>query len=103
MRAQLLGLLERFDLDFVLTSHELWGCYPELSALGIYHLHREPGHPRRRNRAFPLGRQAAGGGFGSTHESGDHRLPQQAGIAAGYCSPRGSGSSATAVRTAGSS
>ncbi|HEY2440242.1 MAG TPA: SbcC/MukB-like Walker B domain-containing protein, partial [Solirubrobacteraceae bacterium] len=45
MRAQLLGLLERFDLDFVLTSHELWGCYPELSALGIYHLHREPGIP----------------------------------------------------------
>jgi uncharacterized protein (TIGR02680 family) len=45
MRGQLLGLLERFDLDFVLTSHELWGCYPELSALGIYHLHREPGLP----------------------------------------------------------
>ena len=45
MRAQLLGLLERFDLDFVLTSHELWGCYPECSALGIYHLHREPGIP----------------------------------------------------------
>lgn len=45
MRAQLLGLLERFDLDFVLTSHELWGCYPEVSALGIYHLHREPGLP----------------------------------------------------------
>jgi hypothetical protein len=45
MRAQLLGLLERFDLDFVLPSHELWGCYPELSALGIYHLHREPGIP----------------------------------------------------------
>jgi len=45
MRAQLLGLLERFDLDFVLTSHELWGCYPECTALGIYHLHREPGIP----------------------------------------------------------
>jgi energy-coupling factor transporter ATP-binding protein EcfA2 len=45
MRAQLVGLLERFDLDFVLTSHELWGCYPECSALGIYHLHREPGIP----------------------------------------------------------
>ena len=45
MRAQLLGLLERFDLDFVLTSHELWGCYSECSALGIYHLHREPGIP----------------------------------------------------------
>jgi Putative exonuclease SbcCD, C subunit len=45
MRALLLGLLERFDLDFVLTSHELWGCYPECSALGIYHLHREPGIP----------------------------------------------------------
>jgi uncharacterized protein (TIGR02680 family) len=45
MRAQLLGLLERFDLDFVLTSHELWGCYAECSALGIYHLHREPGIP----------------------------------------------------------
>ncbi|MGZ4323262.1 MAG: TIGR02680 family protein [Solirubrobacteraceae bacterium] len=45
MRAQLLSLLERFDLDFVLTSHELWGCYPECSALGIYHLHREPGIP----------------------------------------------------------
>jgi uncharacterized protein (TIGR02680 family) len=45
MRGQLLGLLEAFDLDFVLTSHELWGCYPELGALGIYHLHREPGVP----------------------------------------------------------
>ena len=45
MRAQLLGLLERFDLDFVLTSPELWGCYAECSALGIYHLHREPGIP----------------------------------------------------------
>jgi hypothetical protein len=45
MRGQLLGLLEAFDLDFILTSHELWGCYPELGALGIYHLHREPGVP----------------------------------------------------------
>ena len=29
----------------VIDHLQLWGCYPECSALGIYHLHREPGIP----------------------------------------------------------
>lgn len=45
MRAQLLGLIEEFDLDFMLTSHELWCCERELRHLSIYQLHREEGAP----------------------------------------------------------
>jgi hypothetical protein len=45
MRAHLLGLLERVDLDFLLTLHKLWGCYPELSGLAIHHVHGDPGIP----------------------------------------------------------
>ncbi len=43
MRRQLLGLIDLFDLDFLLTSHELWCCEPELRRLSIYNLHRQPG------------------------------------------------------------
>jgi hypothetical protein len=43
MRRQLLGLIGLFDLDFLITSHELWCCEPELDQLSIYHLHRQPG------------------------------------------------------------
>jgi uncharacterized protein (TIGR02680 family) len=43
MRPQLLGLIETFDLDFMLTSHELWCCERELAHLSIYQLHREEG------------------------------------------------------------
>jgi hypothetical protein len=42
MRRQLLGLLQQLDLDFMLTSHELWCCEPDLQALSIYNLHRDP-------------------------------------------------------------
>lgn len=45
MRPQLLGLIEHFDLDFMLTSHELWCCERELGHLSIYQLHREEGVP----------------------------------------------------------
>lgn len=45
MRPQLLGLMEAFDLDFMLTSHELWCCERELEHLSIYQVHREEGVP----------------------------------------------------------
>jgi uncharacterized protein (TIGR02680 family) len=45
MRRQLLGLICQFDLDFMMTSHELWCCEPELDRLSIYHLHRQAGLP----------------------------------------------------------
>lgn len=43
-RASLMGLLAEFDLDFVMTSFEEWGCYPQLDGLSTYHLTREVGH-----------------------------------------------------------
>ena len=43
-RASLMGLLAEFDLDFLMTSFEEWGCYPQLDGLSTYHLTREPGH-----------------------------------------------------------
>jgi hypothetical protein len=42
-RAKLMGLLAEFDLDFIMTSFEEWGCYAELDGLSTYHLSREPG------------------------------------------------------------
>jgi uncharacterized protein YPO0396 len=42
-RAKLMGLLADFDLDFIMTSFEEWGCYAELDGLSTYHLSREPG------------------------------------------------------------
>jgi hypothetical protein len=42
-RAHLMGLLAEFDLDFVMTSYEEWGCYAQLDGLSTYHLTREPG------------------------------------------------------------
>ncbi len=36
MRAKSMGLLDAFDLDFVMTSEQEWGCYPTLPALAIY-------------------------------------------------------------------
>ncbi len=30
-----------FDLDVVMTSHELWGTYRSVPQLAIYQLHRE--------------------------------------------------------------
>jgi uncharacterized protein (TIGR02680 family) len=42
MRAELMGLLVRFDLDMVLTGHELWGAYEQVPALMVYDLLRHP-------------------------------------------------------------
>lgn len=42
MRAELMGLLVRFDLDVVLTGHELWGTYEQVPAVMVYDLLRHP-------------------------------------------------------------
>jgi hypothetical protein len=42
MRAELMGLLVRFDLDVLLTGHELWGTYEQVPALMVYDLLRHP-------------------------------------------------------------
>lgn len=42
MRAELMGLLVRFDLDVILTGHELWGAYEQVPALMVYDLLRHP-------------------------------------------------------------
>ena len=42
-RAQLMGLLAEFELDFIMTSYEEWGFYEELDGLSTYHLTRERG------------------------------------------------------------
>ncbi|MGH2751916.1 MAG: TIGR02680 family protein [Actinomycetota bacterium] len=42
MRGSCMALLVAFDLDFVMTSHDEWGCYAELDGLAIYHLVRDP-------------------------------------------------------------
>ena len=42
MRGELMGLLVRFDLDFVMTGHELWGAYEEVPAVAVYDLLRRP-------------------------------------------------------------
>jgi hypothetical protein len=38
-----MGLLERFDLDYVMTSEREWGVYATVSALAIYQLASRPG------------------------------------------------------------
>jgi hypothetical protein len=51
---RLLGLLVDLDLDAVLTSERLWGCFPEVPSLGIYECLRDPtqrrGHGPARRR-----------------------------------------------------
>ena len=42
---RLLGLLVDLDLDAVLTSERLWGCFPEVPSLGIYECLRDPAQP----------------------------------------------------------
>jgi hypothetical protein len=42
-RGQLMALLSQFDLDFMMTSFEEWGFYPQLDGISTYHLAREPG------------------------------------------------------------
>lgn len=40
---RLLGLLVDLDLDFVITSERLWGCFPTVPSLHIYECLRDPG------------------------------------------------------------
>jgi uncharacterized protein (TIGR02680 family) len=42
-RAKCLGLLDTFDLDYVLTSEREWGCYPTVPGLAIAQLSRREG------------------------------------------------------------
>jgi len=42
MRAKCMGLIQTFDLDFMMTSEREWGCYPTLPGLAIYHLSTRP-------------------------------------------------------------
>jgi SbcC/RAD50-like, Walker B motif len=41
--AELMGLLVSLDLDFVMTGHALWGCFPQVPRLGIYEVRRSDG------------------------------------------------------------
>lgn len=43
-RTRVMGALVELDLDFVMTSHELWGTYHTVPSLAIYQLYREQGH-----------------------------------------------------------
>ncbi|MEX0652533.1 MAG: TIGR02680 family protein [Phycisphaeraceae bacterium] len=38
MRGKCMGLLEAFDLDFIMTSEREWGCYAEMPGVAIYQL-----------------------------------------------------------------
>jgi hypothetical protein len=42
---RLLALLVQLDLDFLLTSERMWGCFPEVPSLEIYEALREPTVP----------------------------------------------------------
>lgn len=42
---RLLGLLIELDLDFVLTSERVWGCFPSVPSLHIYECLRDPAVP----------------------------------------------------------
>ena len=42
-RERVLKATVDFDLDVVMTSHELWGTYASVPQLAIYQLHRENG------------------------------------------------------------
>jgi uncharacterized protein (TIGR02680 family) len=44
-RERVLAATVAFDLDIVMTSHELWGTYRSVPSLSIYQLHREQGVP----------------------------------------------------------
>ncbi len=41
--ADLMGLLVHLDLDFVMTGHALWGCFPQVPRLDVYTVRREEG------------------------------------------------------------
>jgi uncharacterized protein (TIGR02680 family) len=39
----LMGLLVRLDIDFAMTGHALWGCFPQVPALDVYEVRRREG------------------------------------------------------------
>ena len=41
---RLLGLLVELQLDFVVTSERLWGCFSSVPSLEIYEAIRDPAH-----------------------------------------------------------
>ncbi|HZC70233.1 MAG TPA: TIGR02680 family protein [Jatrophihabitans sp.] len=41
--AELMGLLVTLDLDFVMTGHALWGCFPQVPRLDVYEVRRRDG------------------------------------------------------------
>jgi len=43
--AELMGLLVRLDIDFVMTGHALWGMYPQVPALDCYEVRRRSNGP----------------------------------------------------------
>jgi len=43
MRAKCMGLIQVFDLDFMMTSEREWGCYQTLPGIAIYQLSTRPG------------------------------------------------------------
>jgi hypothetical protein len=43
MRAKCMGLIDTFDLDFMMTSEREWACYPTLPGVAIYQLSTRPG------------------------------------------------------------
>jgi len=43
-RERLMGLLEKFDMDYVMTSEREWGVYPSVSGLAIYQLSTRQGY-----------------------------------------------------------
>jgi len=53
--AGLMGMLVSLDLDFVMTGHALWGCFPQVPKLDIYEVRRSDGSCRRYDPR-PLGR-----------------------------------------------
>lgn len=42
---ELMGLLVRLDIDFAMTGHALWGCFPQVPALDVYDVRRREGGP----------------------------------------------------------
>jgi uncharacterized protein (TIGR02680 family) len=42
---ELMGLLVRLDIDFAMTGHALWGCFPQVPALDVYEVRRREGGP----------------------------------------------------------
>ena len=41
MRGRCMALLVEFDLDFMVTSYDQWGCYQELPGVATYQLLRD--------------------------------------------------------------